>query len=157
MLVLATTFPGGYWRLQPIIGIANAGQIVEEAGVMVCINDTWDEKELEKGHKLVDNKARCVYVPDDPAVSSYSDECVGKYEYMPDESWKGSGSCTETKDGDKRVDAWEEGSHLKEYTYKLISDTGKYEGIKGGGTYFYKELPSTPFIGGRYKGKMELP
>jgi hypothetical protein len=138
--------------------IANAGQIVEEAGTMACINDTWDEKELEKGHKLVDNKARCVYVPNDPTVPSYSDECVGKYEYMPDESWKGSGTCTETMDGgDKRVETWEEGSHLKEYTYKFTSGTGKYEGIKGGGTYMYKELTGTPFIGGRYKGKVELP
>jgi hypothetical protein len=138
-------------------GIAKAGQTVEEAGTMVCINDTWDEKEPEKGHKLIDNKARCVYVPDDPAMANYSDECVGKYEYMPDESWKGSGTCTETKDGDKRVATWEEGSHLKEYTYKFVSGTGKYEGLKGGGTYMYKELANTPFAGGRYKGKVELP
>ena len=123
---------------------------------MACVNDKWDEKVLEKGHKLVDFAGRCVYVPNDPTVLSFTDECVGKYEYMPDESWKGSGSCTETKDGDKRADTWEEGSQLKEYTYKFTSGTGKYEGIKGGGTYMYKNLTDT-LSGGRYKGTVELP
>ena len=32
---------------------------------------------------------------------------------------------------------WEEGSHLKEYTYTKTSGTGKYQGVKGGGTYMY--------------------
>jgi hypothetical protein len=42
-------------------------------------------------------------------------DCVGKYEYMPDESWKGDGTCTYTyKGGDKVNLSWEEGSHLKE-------------------------------------------
>ena len=43
---------------------------------------------------------------------------------MPDESWKGSGTCTYTlKDGDKtKHDYWEEGSHLKEYTYNNTGD-----------------------------------
>ena len=39
---------------------------------------------------------------------------------MPDESWKGSGTCIHTyKSGDKLHEAWEEGSQLKEYPYKL--------------------------------------
>ena len=33
------------------------------------------------------------------------------------------------------TDSWEEGSHLKEYTYKNTGGTGKYEGASGGGTY----------------------
>ena len=138
-------------------GVANAGQIVEEAGKMSCVIDKWDEKEPEKGHKLVDSATRDVYFPNDPAAPMSSDECVGKYEYMPDESWKGSGTCTETvKGGDKRVYTWEEGSHLKESTYKYTSGTGKYEGIKGGGTYHTDELTST-LCTGWYKGKIELP
>jgi hypothetical protein len=34
-------------------GAAIAGQTVNEAGVIVCVNDKWDEKEVEKGHKPV--------------------------------------------------------------------------------------------------------
>jgi hypothetical protein len=45
--------------------------------------------EPEKGHKLVDAAMRCVLIPDDPAEPTISQDCVGKYEYMPDESWKG--------------------------------------------------------------------
>ena len=81
---------------------ANAGQTINEAGAIACVNDKWDEKEPEKGHKLVDYAGRCVTIPDDPAAPKYTEDCVGKYEYMPDESWKGSGTCTYTfKGGDK--------------------------------------------------------
>ncbi len=97
-------------------GAANAGKTVEDAGVLACATDKWDEKEPEKGHKLVDMAARCVAVPDDPAAPKYTEYCVGKYEFMPDESWKGAGTCTFTfKDGDKIYDTIEEGSHLKEF------------------------------------------
>ena len=30
---------------------------------MACVNDKWDEKEPEKGHKLVDDASRCVAHP----------------------------------------------------------------------------------------------
>jgi hypothetical protein len=100
---------------------------------------------------------RCVIGPDDPAAPRFAEDCVGKYEYMPDGSWKGSGTCTDTyKGGDKKYDAWEEGSHLKEYTYKITGGTGKYEGASGGGTYLYENLTDT-LAGGRFKGTMELP
>ena len=74
-----------------------------------------------------------------------------------DQSWKGSGTCTwNFKDGDKvYYDSWEEGSQLKEYTYKTTGGTGKYQGAKGGGTYIYENLTDT--LGGAIKGKMELP
>jgi hypothetical protein len=76
-------------------------------------------KKVEKGHKLVDWAGRCVTVPDDAAVPKATAECVGKYEYMPDESWKGTGTCTYTyKGGDTLNDTWQEGSDLKEYTYQ---------------------------------------
>ena len=58
------------------------------------MNDKWDEKEPDKGHKLVDFAGRCVDIPDDPAAPKVVGDCVGKYEYMPDKSWKGSGTCT---------------------------------------------------------------
>ncbi len=138
-------------------GVANAGKIVEEAGAIVCVTDKWDEKEPEKGHKLVDAAMRCVDIPNDPVAPKISEECVGKYEYIPDGSWKGTGTCTDTyQGGDKKFITWEEGSHLKEYTYKATDGTGKYKGISGGGTYFYESLTDT-LSGGRYKGKLELP
>jgi hypothetical protein len=138
-------------------GAANAGQTINDVGAIVCINDKWDEKEVDKGHKLVDYAGRCVNIPDEPAAPKYTEDCVGKYEYMPDESWKGSGSCTYNfKSGDKITDTFEEGSHLKEYTFKITGGTGKYQGASGGGTYTNEELTDT-LLGGRYKGKIELP
>jgi hypothetical protein len=35
-------------------------------------------------------------------------------------------------------ETWEEGSHLKKYTYKYNGGTGKYERASGGGTYMYE-------------------
>jgi len=138
-------------------GAANAGETINDTGAIVCINDKWDEKEVEKGHKLVDYAGRCVNVPDDSASPKYTEECVGKYEYMPDKSWKASGTCTDTyKAGDTVTESWEEGSHLKEYPYKVTGGTGKYKGASGSGTYFYENLTDT-LAGGRYKGRIQLP
>ncbi len=76
---------------------------------------------------------------------------------MPDGSWKATGSCTNSyKGGDKSYETYEEGSHLKEYTYKKTGGTGKFEGVSGGGTYMYDGLTDTIF-GGRYQGKLVLP
>ena len=136
---------------------ASAGQAIEEAGTISCVVDKWDEKEVEKGHKFADAVSRCVLIPDDAAMPKATEECAGKYEYMPDGSWKASGTCKDTyKGGDTMTLSWEEGSHLKEYTYKKTGGTGKYQGVKGGGTYLYEALTDTLF-GGRYKGKIELP
>jgi hypothetical protein len=121
------------------------------------VNDKWDETEPDKGHKLVDYAGRCVDIPNDPAAAKYTEDCVGKYEYMPDGSWKGSGTCTvNQKGGDKIYNTFEEGSDLKEYTYKTTSGTGKYQGASGGGTYFYENLTDT-LSGGTYKGTIRLP
>jgi hypothetical protein len=136
---------------------AKAGQTIKDVGAIACVNDKWDVKEPEKGHKLVDYAGRCVIIPDDPSIPKSTAECVGKYEYMPDKSWKGGGTCTYTyKDGDTHTDAWQEGSDLKEYTYKNTGGTGKYEGASGGGTYTMEELTDT-LLGGRFKGTIELP
>src|SRR5262245_40539873 len=98
---------------------ALAGKAVEEAGVIVCVNDKWDEKEPEKGHKLVDYAGRCVKVPDDSSAAKWTEACAGKYEYLPDNTWKASGTCTSTqKEGDTVTVTWEEGSHLKQNPYK---------------------------------------
>ena len=86
-----------------------------------------------------------------------TDDCAGNYEYMPDGRWKGAGTCTVNfKGGDKLSETWEEGSHLKEYIFKVTGGTGKYEGAKGGGTYLYESLTDT-LSGGTYKGTIELP
>jgi hypothetical protein len=139
-----------------VSGTANAGQTINDSGAIVCVTDKWDEKEPEKGHKLADYAARCVNIPDGDEPKS-AGECVGKYEYMPDGSWKGSGTCTNTlKGGDTLTDSWEEGSHLKEYTYKITGGTGKYENASGEGTYTLEELTETLF-GGKYKSTIELP
>jgi hypothetical protein len=133
-------------------GAAKAGQTINEAATMACVNDKWDEKEPDKDHKLVDFAGRC-----DPAAPKSAGDCVGNYEYMPDKSWKGSGTCTYTfKGGDKLSDSWEEGSHLKEYTYKYTGGTGKYEGASGGGTYMYENITDT-LAGGTYRGQLVLP
>ncbi len=138
-------------------GAAIAGQTINEVGALVCVNEKWDEKEVEKGHKLVDFAGSCADIPDDAAVEKYTEDCVGKYEYMPDESWKGAGSCTlNFKGGDHVTSTWEEGSHLKEYTYKYSGGTGKHAGASGSGTYTYENL-TDKLAGGRYKGKMTLP
>ena len=65
---------------------ASAGETVDQTGTIVCVNDKWDEKEPEKGHKLVDLVQRCAIIPNDPAQPKFVQDCVGKYEYMPDKS-----------------------------------------------------------------------
>jgi hypothetical protein len=138
-------------------GAAKAGQTINDAGTMACVTDKWDEKEQEKGHKLVDAAMRCVLIPDDSAAPKVTEDCAGKYEYMPDGSWKATGTCTDNYPGGDKISlTWEEGSHLKEYTYTKTGGTGKYQGVKGGGTYMYENLTDT-LSGGRYKGTLELP
>ena len=99
---------------------------------------------------------RCVLIPDDPAEPTITQDCAGNYEYMPDESWKGTGTCTDNYPDGKINLTWEEGSQLKEYTYTKTGGTGKYQGVKGGGTYMYQSLTDT-LSGGRYKGTIQLP
>ena len=132
-------------------------QTINDVGAIAYVNDKWDEKEVEKGHKLVDYAGRCVLIPDDPAAPKQTEECVGKYEYMPGGSWKASGTGTVTyKGGDTLSVSWEEGSDLKEYTFKVTSGTGKYQGATGEGTYFYENLTDT-LSGGTYKATIQLP
>jgi hypothetical protein len=136
---------------------ANAGATTDDAGSLACVTDKWDEKEVEKGHKLVDYAGRCVAVPDDPAAPKYTEVCAGKYEFMPDESWKGTAKCTWTfKDGDEVYDTFEEGSHLKQSPYTITGGTGKYQGASGSGTYSCENLTDV-LCGGKYEGKMQLP
>lgn len=136
---------------------ASAGKTIEEAGVIVCVSDKWDEKEPAKGHKLVDYAGRCVKVPDDSAAAKTTEACEGKYEYRPDGSWTGSGTCAATqKAGDTMTITWEEGSSLKENTYKATGGTGRFKDAAGGGTYRYDQLTDTLF-GGRYNSIWTLP
>jgi hypothetical protein len=155
MKLLFAAMPAALLILGP--GAARAGETITEAGALACVNDKWDEKEVEKGHRLVDAAVRCVDIPNDPAAPKYSQECKGNYEYMPDGSWKAAGTCTDTyKGGDTKFESWEEGSHLKDYTYKITGGTGKYNGASGGGTYIYENLTDT-LSGGTYKGTIQLP
>jgi len=139
-------------------GAGTAGQTIDHTGAYACVSDKWDEKEPDKGHKLVDYAGRCVTIPDDPAATPMAtDDCVGNYEHKPDGSWKGTGTCNVTfKGGDKLYESWEEGSHLKEYSFKITGGAGKYERASGGGTYTFDNLTDT-LGGGRYKGQLVLP
>ena len=56
----------------------------------------------------------------------------------------------------QETDTFEEGSHLKEYTFKITGGTGQYQGASGGGTYTNEELTDT-LLGGKYKGQLVLP
>jgi hypothetical protein len=135
---------------------AKAGETINEDSVIVCVMDKWDEREPEKGHKLADAVQRCVLVPTKPGGEKVAEDCVGKYEYMPDGSWTGSGTCVDKrKDGTLNL-SWEEGSALKEYTYKITGGTGKYEGASGGGAYTYDNLTDT-LVAGYDKGAIVLP
>jgi len=137
--------------------LAGAALAKEETGALACVTDKWDEKEVAKGHKLADWAGRCVGVPDDPASPKYTEDCAIKYEFMPDESWKASGTCTFTfPGGDTMQDSVEEGSHLTDYIYKITGGTGKYKGASGGGTYKCESLSET-LCGGRFKGTVDLP
>ena len=131
---------------------------INKAGALVCVTDKYTEKELEKGHKLADWVGRCVGVPDSSAAEMYTSDCVGKYEFQPDQSYKASGSCTINFKGssDQITETWEEGSHLKANTFKYTGGTGKYKDASGGGTYTGVNLTDT-LTGGKYKGKMQLP
>ena len=135
---------------------AKAGQTINDAGVIVCITDKWDEKEPEKGHKLADAVQRCVLVPTEVGGEKVAEDCVGKYEYMPDGSWTASGTCVDKRKDGTLNNSWEEGSQLKEYTYKITGGTGKYEGASGSGTYTYDNLTDT-LAAGYHKGTLVLP
>jgi hypothetical protein len=140
-----------------IQGVAMAGGSIEESGVIVCVNDKWEEKETDKGHKLVDYAGRCVKVPDNAAAAKVTEDCAGQYEYTPDGSWSGSGTCIAKYSADDTISlTWAESSKLEEWVYKATGGTGKYKGIGGGGTYKYDNLSDT-LAGGRYKSRWELP
>lgn len=145
-----------------IIAIASgpsavAGQMVDEPGVIVCVSDKWAEKEIGKDHKIVDYAGRCVKIPDATTATKTTEECTGKYEYMPASSWQANGTCLVTvKEGETLSIIWREGSKLEQNTYQATSGTGRFEGVSGGGTYKYDQLTTTLF-GGRYHSKWQLP
>ena len=136
---------------------AQAGQRVDEPGVIVCVNDKWEEKELGKDHKVADYAGRCVKVPDSATATKTTEECTGKYEYKPDGTWHANGTCLVTvKEGETLSITWQEGSNLEANTFQATSGTGRFKGVTGGGTYKYDQLTTTLF-GGRYHSRWELP
>ena len=127
-------------------GAANAGQTIDEAGAMACVTDKWDEKEPEKGHKLVDYAGRCVVVPDDPAAPKIHRGLRGKVRVHARRELEGRRDLHRhlSRAETRSPRPWEEGSHLKEYTYKITGGTGKYQGASGGGTYIVREPDGHP-------------
>ena len=149
------TVPAVFLVFSSCVAIAKT---INEAGALVCVTDKYTEKELEKGHKLADWVGRCVSIPNNSTAAMRTEDCVGKYEFQPDQSYKASGSCTINYKGssDHTTKTWEEGSHLKVNTYKYTGGTGKYKDASGGGTYTSDSLTDTLY-GGKYKDKMQLP
>jgi hypothetical protein len=61
---------------------STAGQTLDVASTIACVMDKWDEKEPDKGHKLVDAAMRCVIIPNGPAHPKFVQDCVGiEYTY----------------------------------------------------------------------------
>jgi hypothetical protein len=120
---------------------------IKDAGAQACIDETWDGTNYT---------GTCVDIPDDAeAIETSTGKLQGKYEDLSDGGWKGSGTCIYAMDGGDEIhESWEEGSHLKEYTYRYTGGTGKYAKISGGGTYNYDEHGA--FAGGRYNGTLNL-
>jgi hypothetical protein len=141
-----------------ICGAAQAAKTVEEAGSYVCVTDKWTKSTKEEGHNVADFAGRCVLIPSDPAAMKIVEDCTGTYEYLPDQSWTGSGTCTQSPKGseDKRYIKWEQGSELDEPKYTITGGTGQYQGASGGGTTVDQELTDT-LSAGTFKGQMELP
>jgi hypothetical protein len=137
----------------------------ESTGKLALVVDKWEPKEVE-GHTLVEYAGRGLGFPDDSTEPWAEGSYVGTYKFMPDKSWTGSGTGTETfKGGDTTTYTWEEGSHLYENTYKYTGGTGKYKDASGGGTYTLYEYegassggikPGT-LQGCKYKDEIELP
>ena len=96
-------------------GAAIAGKTKDEAGALACVNDKWEEKEPEKGHKVVDYAGRCVLIPDDPAVQKHSRTASETTSTCPTAAGRGPGPAPDYKGGDRGSRTWEEGSQLKEY------------------------------------------
>ena len=69
----------------------------------------------------------------------YSQEIQRKIRVHAGCQLKAAGTCTDTTSGDTKFEAWEEGSALKEYTYKITGGTGKYQDASGGGTYYVRK------------------
>ena len=139
-------------------GAAHAAKTVDETGSYVCVTDKWDESTKEEGHKIADFAGRCVLIPSDPAAAKIVEDCTGTYDYLPDQTWTGSGTCTQTAKGskDKRIIKWEQGSELDEPKYTITGGTGQYQGASGGGTTSDEEL-TDKLSAGTFKGTMELP
>lgn len=141
-----------------LAGAAQAARTVDEAGSYVCVTDKWKESTKGKGHKVAKFAGRCVLIPNDPAAAKIVENCTGTYDYLPDQSWTGSGTCIQRAKGseDKRFIKWEQGSELDEPKYTITGGTGQYQRASGGGTTADEEL-TDKLSAGTFKGTMELP
>ena len=66
---------------------------------------------------------------------------------MPDESWKGSGTCTVQPSRRLETRYTTPGRRARTsrtYPYKITGGTGKYEGASGGGTCTIRQLDGHP-------------
>ena len=95
-------------------------------------------------------------IQNDAAAEKATQDCVGKYEYMPTAAGRAMALALITIKVARSTKAATRDRTSMEYTWKYTGGTGKSEGASGGGTYFYESLTDT-LAGGTYKGKLVLP
>ena len=68
-------------------------------------------------------------------------ECTGTGGWDKEGSWA-EGVCTQGAGDDTAIHDWKTDKGQKVGQWKYLSGTGKYKGIKGGGTYTHTDLPA---------------
>ncbi len=140
-------------------GAANAGEKLEGSSQEAFNTTLWDVLELDEGHSLAWWRGEGIAFEDDPSVPMHlmAADCIGTYEFMPDETYKVTGFCTYIdRDGDKTFLKWWDNSDMEEGRTEFIGGTGRYAGATGEGTYTGQKLSDT-LVSFEHKYVIELP
>ena len=142
------------------IDVAVAGEKFKGYGASTTVK--WEQIEVgdKEGHVIALSKSKQIYINEITGEKSASIS-IGLMDFNI-KTGMGSGhgyGITTTRDGDKQIRSWEgksvEKGHMKG-TYSYIMGTGKYEGIKGGGTWdAYSLAPGQSYI--EVEGESEIP
>src|SRR5262245_54195769 len=112
---------------------------------MASVNDKWDEKEPEKGHKLVDTLvAEC---------TSLTTHRVGNDEYMSEGSWKAQRTATYPSKVETHCPKPGRRARTSRNTYsKSPAAPGTTQALKGAAPI----SPTNTLSGGTYESRIEL-